>query len=360
MRINSEMVVLAREYRGLTQGKLAVAAQFSQPKIARMESGIGADLDPDEVARLSEALNFPVEFFLQDEVRVGFGSSSYYYRKKASLTAGDRKTIQSVVNLKRIHLKRLLSAVDMDYTRPFRRLDLEDYGGRPENVARALRSFWQIPDGPIADLTAAVESAGVLVVPCNFGTKELDGTSIWLGDLPPLIFMRDDLPGDRWRFTLAHELAHLLMHEVPTELMEDQADKFAAELLMPERDIRPHLARYASISIHDLANLKSYWKVAMSALLRRSRDLGYTSDNQARYLYQRMSALGYRTHEPVQVEREQPKVIRQLFNCFADQMDYDAAAFAAFLRARKEDIEELHQGELRPQRVERPKLRIVS
>lgn len=360
MRINPEMVILAREYRGLTQGGLAERTGFSQPKIARIENGTGPDLVAEDFACLCKKLNFPAEFFLQDEVRVGFGSSSYYYRKRTALSAGDRKRIQSVVNLMRIHLKRMLSAVDMEYARPLRRLELDEYGGSPARVARAISSFWKLPDGPIANLTAAVESAGVLVVPCNFGTREIDGTSLWLGELPPLIFMRADLPGDRWRFTLAHELGHLVMHEIPTETMESEADQFAAELLVPEKDIRPMFARYSSIGLSDLANLKLYWKVAMTALLRRSKDLHYTSENQARYLYQRMGMMGYRMNEPVQIEREQPRVVQQLLECFTERMGYTADAFADFLRMPRDEVEAIYGVKFKANKVDRPRLRIVN
>jgi Zn-dependent peptidase ImmA (M78 family)/transcriptional regulator with XRE-family HTH domain len=360
MKINPEMVILAREYRGLTQEELGKKAVFSQPKVARIESGIGSDLDSEDAQRVAKALGFPIDFFLQDEVRVGFGSSSYYYRKRASLSSADRKRIQSIVNLFRIHLKRMLSAVDMEYARPFRRMDMEDHGGTPAGVAGALRAYWGLPDGPLADLTATAETAGILIIPCNFGTREMDGTSLWLGELPPMVFMRRDLPGDRWRFTLAHEIGHLLMHELPSATMEREADQFAAEFLMPEKNIRPQLARFPSITMPDLANMKLYWKVAMQSVLRRSRDLGYTSDNHARYIYQRMSAAKQRTAEPVEIERESATIVEKLLACFIEQMGYTADALASFLRMTREDMEALYEMKLRPERVERPRLRLVT
>ena len=64
---------------------------------------------------------------------------------------------------------------------------IEEYDSDPAKVARALRSFWNMPDGPVKDLTALVESAGVLVLSCDFGTKAVDATSLRLMDMPPLI-----------------------------------------------------------------------------------------------------------------------------------------------------------------------------
>jgi Zn-dependent peptidase ImmA (M78 family)/transcriptional regulator with XRE-family HTH domain len=359
MKLNPEMVILAREFRELTQEGLARKVGFSQPKVARLENGL-ADLSDLEAQSVASALSFPLDFFLQDEVRVGFGSSSYFYRKRAAMSASDRKRIQSLVNIKRIHLKRMLSAVDMQPSRSLRRLEMDDFDGTPEGVARALRDYWRLPDGPIADLTAVAESAGIIVLECDFGTREMDGTSLWLGELPPLVFMRRDLPGDRWRFTLAHEIAHLLMHDMPSETMEEEADRFAAELLMPEKDIRPQLARYSSLSIADLGTLKPYWKVAMSALLRRSRDLGYTSENQARYLYQRMSSLGYRRAEPVAIDREAPRVVSKLFACFTEQMGHTAESLAKLLRVSTSELQALYNVSLRSSVAERPRLRLVT
>jgi Zn-dependent peptidase ImmA (M78 family)/transcriptional regulator with XRE-family HTH domain len=360
MKFNPEMVFLAREYRVLTQEDLGRKTGFSQPKIARIESGVGSDLDPEDAHRLAKELEFPLDFFQQDEVRVGFGSSSYFYRKRTSLSSADRKRIQSIVNLFRIHLKRMLSAVDMEYTRPFRRMEIEDYGGIPSGVARALRAYWKLPDGPVGDLTGAAEAAGILIIPCNFGTREIDGTSLWLGELPPMVFIRRDLPGDRWRFTLAHEVGHLLMHELPTETMEREADQFAAELLMPEKSIRPQLARFQSITLADLANMKLYWKVAMQAVLRRSLDLGCTTENHARYIYQRMSSAGQRMVEPIEIEREAATVVEKLVTCFIEQMGYTADALASFLRIAKNDVELLYGIKFKPERAERPRLRLVT
>ena len=113
-RINPDMAILAREYRSLTQKELADAANIKQPQVAMIEGGVDGSASHQTVAAIAAALNFPVSFFYQTEPRLGFGSSSLYYRKMSQITAADRKSISSITNLSRIGLKRLLDAVEVD------------------------------------------------------------------------------------------------------------------------------------------------------------------------------------------------------------------------------------------------------
>jgi hypothetical protein len=72
--------------------------------------------------------------------------------------------------------------------------------------------------------------------------------------------MNSTVPGDRYRFTLAHELAHLVLHNHPAgdEEMETEADEFAAEFLMPAKEVRPYVA---APSLGRLGRAKAHWKV---------------------------------------------------------------------------------------------------
>jgi len=112
-KLSAAMVVLAREYRGLTQEELGRKLGVTQAVIAKIEGGIKTEVPEILFDDLCDVLDFPAEFFQQEEDLIGFGSSAYYYRKKQDLTASDRKRIHGMVNLIRIQLKRLLSFVDI-------------------------------------------------------------------------------------------------------------------------------------------------------------------------------------------------------------------------------------------------------
>lgn len=358
MKVNPSMVVLAREYRGYTQEELARKIFVGQARIAKLEGGIQTDVPDVLFESLCEALGFPAEFFHQETDLIGFGSSAYFYRKKADLSAADRRRIHGVVNLLRINIRQMLSFVDLEPSRNLPRLDIEEYGGSAEKVAQAVRAFWTLPEGPIKHLTSLIESAGVIIVPCEFFTRSMDATSLRLAEMPPLIFINSQIPGDRWRFTLAHELAHLIMHDIPHEEMESEADRFAAELLMPEIEMKAQFTRLPNLRLQDLSNLKSYWKASMGALLKRAGDLGFLSDNQRRYLWSSMSKLGYRTQEPNPIPKEEPKTYQKVLRYFTNELQYSLEDFSRTLKITPQILEELHGASLEV--PSGPRLRIVS
>ena len=223
--VNPEMVTLAREFRGLTQEQLGRAIGVTQAKIAKIEGGLQPELTDAHAEFLCSALAFPLNFFQQNEELLGWGSSAYYYRKKAYITAADRKRIQGQVNIARIHIKKFLQSVEIENTRELPVLDLDDYSGSPIQAARAMRPYWGLPDGPIKNVTALLESAGIIIVPIDFGTRSMDATSLRLNGFPPIVFINFAIPSDRWRWTLVHELAHLLMHQIPTRSEERRVGK---------------------------------------------------------------------------------------------------------------------------------------
>lgn len=361
MKINPEMVVLARELRGLTQVRLAREMSVSQAKISKLEGGIKTEVDELFLDLLCSVLRMPSAFFLQEDELLGVGSSAYYYRKKAELTASDRDRIHAVVNLMRIHIKRLLSSIDIQPKRGLPRLDVEDYGGSAANVAQAVRSFWFLTNGPIKNITSLIESAGVIVVNCDFGTRSMDATSLRLADCPPLIFINRSLPADRWRFTLAHELGHLVMHDVPHEQIENEADQFAAEFLMPELEIRAQFERMQPIRLEDIANLKPFWRTSMNALLKRAGELGFLSAVQKSRLWARMAQLGWRTREPNPLPPELPTTIGKIASYFVDELRFTATDVATLLKVTLDDLRALYDVLFFPEddQARKPQLRIV-
>ncbi len=322
---NREMLQLARESRGLTQTQFARDIGVSQAEVSKFENGIKEPTD-GQIKRIAGRLGYTVGFFFLEESIRAFGSGCVYHRKRKAATDTKLNHLLAQINVKRIQVKHLMKSVDTRTTQSFHRLDVDEYSGGPPEVAQALRALWQLPPGPVRNLVRAIEDAGGIVIRCNFGTTKVDALSQWLPGHPPVFLVNDAIPTDRMRFTLAHEIGHIVMHSIPTEEMEREADRFAAEFLMPERDIKPHLSY---VDIPRLASMKPYWRVAMSALLYRAAELKTIDSRRKSYLWFRMGQAGYRKFEPVEIPPEEPTSLKELLLVHERALGY-----------RKQDIDE--------------------
>lgn len=346
-KINGDMLTLAREYRGLTQEQLVDKlkayklnkVRIGQSTIAKIETGIKNEIEEDIINLISSELNFPVDFFYQQEDVLNFGSSAYFYRKKATMLASERKKIHSTVNIFRIGLKKTLKFIDIEASRDLPSLEIDEYGNSASQVAKALRVFWSLPDGPIRNITSLIESSGVIVVPCDFGTRSIDATSLRLSEMPPLIFINKDIPGDRWRFTLAHELAHLIMHRIPHEKMEEEADEFAAEFLVPEEEITPQFRMMPTLKLNDLIKLKEYWKVSIAMLVMRAKNTDIINDTQVRYQFMMLSKNGFRINEPAPLKKETTININQIITTMIEELSFTKENIAKSLSWSIDEVE---------------------
>ena len=345
---NRAMLSVARAARGFTQSDLAKAAGVTQALISKLESGMTSDPTGETVGALAAALRVPVAFL--ECAERPHGMPQFHYRKRARLGRKALDKIEAQINIRRIHAERLLRSYETPAD-DFPVIDLENLGWTPQQAAQHIRGLWMLPRGPVDNLTEAVERAGAVVVQIDFGTRLLDALSFRLPGLPPLIFMNSSVPGDRYRFTLAHELAHLILHNAPEtdENMEVQADQFAAELLMPAKEIRPYLA---SPSLGSLARIKPYWKVSIKALIVQCDRLKLVTPNQYTGLNVNYSKAGYSKGEPFPIPLERPSVLSAALNHHLSALGYSLEELAALLLMEPTEFEEVYT----PQ----PRLRLVK
>src|ERR1700733_9559023 len=104
---NHEMVVLARESRGMRQEQLARAIGTTQAYVSKYENGM-LRIPQDILTSLCRVLNYPPDFFFQTDAVFGFGSSCFYHRKRKSIAPTDLRKLQAKLNVFRIQLAKLL------------------------------------------------------------------------------------------------------------------------------------------------------------------------------------------------------------------------------------------------------------
>lgn len=358
--MNPRMITLARESRGLSQSELATKARIPQGTLSKAENGF-IDLPEERVQAIADALGYPRALLDWSDPVYGFGSSMFHHRKQQSLTQGLLKKIQATMNLVVGRLRRLSNGIEI--TTPFTLPAMDSSKMSPEEIAQAVRRAWLVPIGPVQSMMALLEAAGILIVRRDMGTHRISAISIRIPDGHTLIMLNLGLPPDRERFTLAHELGHLVMHDLPEpeEDAENEADRFAAEFLMPAAEIRSQLTR---IDIQKAAMLKRHWKTAMSALIRRARDLGVIAEPRYRSLMTQMSQRGILKIEPtVDLAREEPRVVASVLDVHISQHQYSRQDLADLVCLNRDEfIAEFappHDSPLAARREGRTRLQVV-
>ncbi|HEX5283116.1 MAG TPA: XRE family transcriptional regulator [Bryocella sp.] len=297
-----------RELLGKTQTEFADLAGVSQPAIAQLEAGSTAASE-QTLQNLSLNTGFPVEFF-KAEPRLELPLGSLLYRAHVGASTKERARAYRLAQL----LYEFIESVSEEIERPPVRLPR--LSTDPTLGAHLTRSaMGHAPDVPIPNLINSIERAGVIVLSLPVATEKIDAFSVWAGPTSeqPLIGVVTNKPPDRLRFSVAHELGHLVLHHplrVSPEEAERQAHQFAAELLLPETVMRSEIT--TPITLSSLAPLKPKWRVSIQALIRRSFDLQMISERQYRYLFEQLSARGMRRDEGVPIATELPRGLRKI------------------------------------------------
>jgi Zn-dependent peptidase ImmA (M78 family)/transcriptional regulator with XRE-family HTH domain len=297
---------LARETCGLTQTELSRRIGTSAAAISQFEK---ADARPSAstVTLLAEALSFPAGFFTvasspssrpdgDPDSLDGYG----HFRSLRSVTARQRRQALSVAQLVRDLIDALSRYVRLpDPAVPWLPPDAADFA-IVEDRAATVRRAWGMPTGPVTDVIQLAERHGIVTARHRIPTPTVSAYSVPFPERPVVIVNQDGVKRDRDRFSVSHEIGHLVMHEAGTclasKVTEAQANRFASAFLLPAEEIRDQLPSGPDW-VH-LLTLKQRWHVSLGALLRRASDLGVMSGHVYTQAMRTVGARGWRISEP--------------------------------------------------------------
>jgi Zn-dependent peptidase ImmA (M78 family)/DNA-binding XRE family transcriptional regulator len=324
---------LARRRRALTKKQLAELVGVQPRTITALEAGEWLPAD-ETVDRLSDVLDFPVSWFLADELDEP-SVESVSFRAMKKMTAGKR---DAAIGAGAIAFE-LNTWVEERFELPT--AELPDLRGQaPHAAAGIMRRIWGIAERPIKNMVHLLEAKGIRVFSLAEDTVEVDAFSAWRGRTP-FVFLNTLKTAEHGRFDAAHELGHLVLHQHGAPSGQDaerEANAFASSFLMPEASIRAVAPRHATIS--NLIQLKQHWTVSAAALAYRLHHLRIISDWHYRSLCIELGERGYRKGEPGGAQRETSQLWDQMFTALrADGMGKDQ--LAAELHVPATEIEKL-------------------
>lgn len=329
MKFNHSQFVFAREYRGISQTVLSKAIKgLSQSNLSKFEKGFDVLSEPI-IESIIRFLDFPKSFFrkkINNDIEIA------HYRKKSGITKSIKTQIESNNKLLGYLVDQLNDSVDYEEF-SLQPLNPEDY--TPEEIAKHTRRIMGLNKRePVLNIFNLIESSGIIVIEFDDVTDKFDGVSLKTDKGIPVIIINKNFPNDRKRFTLAHELGHILMHitgdfPVPNHRDEKQkeieANRFASEFLMPEEGIKNSLI---GLSLYDLAPLKKYWHTSKQSIIRRAKDLKGINDNKAKYFMIELSRMGERKLEKTLVEIDKPVAFKSAYDLHRNDLDYSIEELA--------------------------------
>ena len=311
----AQRIRLARKRAQLSQEALALRSGITKQSVSKYERGKATPTSGVLMA-LAEAAGVTVDFLMRP-ARVELGELKF--RKLSKLGARKQNSLEAYVQ---DALERRLTLEQIVYGEDYPRFQgatgfLVEAADAAEDAAEKCRDDMNLGWDPIADLTEVLETWSVRVIEGPSDIQHFDGVSDWVaGGVPFIMFTADpQKAGDRQRFTLAHELGHLLCTCSACVDDETAANRFAAALLVPKKALISELgADRNKLDWRELFRLKHTYGISMAALVHRARDCGIISDATFNRMYKDLSQRGWRKKEPWHVPRETPHGMEKLLD----------------------------------------------
>lgn len=310
-----ERLKRARQAVGLSMRDLGAQAGLSAMAISKIETGKSTPTS-GTLLKLSKALGVRTESFFRPELPELMAPE---YRKRSTLPKKQLARVQADVL---DQVERFLEVIGIFPEPPI--VPFEPPAGLPkrvssleaiEDVADALREAWHLGTNAIPCLADTLEGRGFLVLATDADeTMKLDGMAATVGGFP-LVVVGSKWPGDRQRFTMAHEFGHLVLEGRLRGLDEEKAcNRFAGAFLASREAVRKELgSRRRRLSVRELEAPKLEFGLSMRAWIFRAKDVGVIDDADATRLHRLFTQKGWHRTEPGSaVAPEQPKLFEQL------------------------------------------------
>lgn len=301
-----------RQLNGLTQKAFAAELGIGQAQLSLIERG-ERPLTADHMIAARQRFDISLDFF--DAPPIAYGPNDLNYRTK-KLTQAQQDRAATMFGLIEMevrnqadvgNLTESLNLADYHDVRPRPRREIEALAAAARDLIGARR------DRVINNVVRCVERLGILVADIDLPDLGdlIDGISTPTRTDEPFVVAIDfRKPGDRIRFSGAHELGHVLLHTesrpVNREAREAEADSFASAFLLPRDQMLDELS--PGLTLAGYARVKARWGVSMQAIIRRALDLGVIDQDRYRSLHIQISSRGWRKTEPVEIPREAPAI----------------------------------------------------
>lgn len=306
MNFNGNRLRIARIYRNMTISDLEKKISVTKQAISQYEKGTIAPKS-EVLFQLVSVLRFPLDFFT--EIDNGTAKvENTFFRSQSGVKKLDLNTEEIKTEL----IVRLYNFLNDYLEFPKLNLPTIDYKSviDIENVTLKLRGFWGLNNDPIVNIVDLLEKNGIIVSSLATDSTKIDAfTQIHKinGHHQFCIVLGNDKQSMvRRNFDAAHELGHIILHSKLSNIkglsneefkkLEVEANSFAASFLLPKNDFFADLVKPTNLEAY--LQLKKKWKVSVSAMVMRAKQLGRISSLQYKNLMKLISYKKWGKVEP--------------------------------------------------------------
>lgn len=276
---------LARKMTGLSLQELsdALKNQVTKQALNKYEMGL---MNPslDVLMAISNTLKVKPDYFLKKNPLV---LGEITFRKKTSLS---KRNEESIVEKVRDYVERYIEienilGIDTEFKNPLQNFKIntkEDV----ELAAIKLRKVWNLGTDPISNIIELLELKGIKVLLID-DVDEIDGlAALTSKGIPVVVVNIRNKSTDRIRFTIIHELAHLLLNlsndiKISPKNVELYCHYFSSRFLIPNEMVIKLIGplKRTYINISELISIKEYFGISIRAILYRLKELEVITDN---------------------------------------------------------------------------------
>ncbi|OIN56325.1 helix-turn-helix domain-containing protein [Arsenicibacter rosenii] len=324
-------ITRARQQLGLTMEELATKVGISKQAISHYENGVRHP-DSTTLSSIAKVLDKTIDYFFTAH-KVSFQLNNVNYREGMALSLHQRATVEELANnaLSGYMELEALAKENKPFENPLKDTAPIQTERDAEKAATLLRKRWKLGEGPLHNLVDTLEKKGVRIIKVKFGYLYThEGLSGWADDNKFPVIVLNDRPQDvcRVRFTLLHELGHLLLimaEGLTIDMVEKLCNVFAGEILLPNDILVAEFGRNrTAISMIELLRIKQLYGISVHAIMVGARRANLITFEA----YQRWKASDQDYESGYYLGEEEPqRFLQMLYRCLSEnKIGFDKAA----------------------------------
>lgn len=279
----------------------AIDNKLSRQALHRYEKG---EVIPDfeKINMLSKALNVNADYFFRT-TKVELGNISYRKFNKMSVKEATMVSEKTKEYLSRYLELEEIIGLSNKFKNPLENHTPVTEYKHVNEAANILRKKWELGKGPLYNIVELLEDKKIKVIKLEMD-ESIDGLQTLVNESIPVIVYNANKVNkpDRIRFTLLHELAHLLLKfgNISENKKETLCHEFSGAMLLPDDTLKKELGAHRSkLSMHELGNIKKQYGISMQAIVMRAKACGIISKSYTSKFFSFMDQMHWRVDEPI-------------------------------------------------------------